>query len=287
MSLAGWIFYVIFGIIFFFILRYIECKYEIKKSQKIVFSIILLLLVSGFCFRYALLFTSNIFLIFVFMMIVDIIYNCYFIESDFFDKNENNIKYYIILIIIGFIINQEFINNVESIFLTGSELRIIIWLLIIIFLYNFFKTNTFLHEKNNDKDNYVSINNILTNYAKFKYKYYDICNYNNNELSNIIYAIMIYENNKRNSFARKFDYFKFRFNGNVQKLGIMQVESSTFISDIQSIEIVYKKIDKIYKNIAGTKSKPKKNYDLNNVFDNYYNFDNKQVKYIYEIIKKF
>ena len=106
MSLAGWIFYVIFGIIFFFILRYIECKYEIKKSQKIVFSIILLLLVSGFCFRYALLFTSNIFLIFVFMMIVDIIYNCYFIESDFFDKNENNIKYYIILIIIGFIINH-------------------------------------------------------------------------------------------------------------------------------------------------------------------------------------
>lgn len=287
MGLTGWIFYVIFGIVFFLILRYIEYKYELKKSQKQVFSIILLLLVSGLCFRYALPFTSNIFLIFVFLMVTDIIYNSYFLEKDFFDKSENNIKYYIILIIIGFIINQEFINNVEAIFLTGPEFRIIIWLLIIIFLYNFFKNNNLLQENNNNKDNFMSIDNILTNYAKLKYKYYDLCNYNNNELSNIIYAIMIYENNKRNSLARRYDYFKFRLNGNSQKLGIMQIESSSFISDIQSIELAHKKIDKIYKEIAGTKSKPKKNYDLNMVFDQYYDFDNKHVKYIFEIIKKF
>lgn len=287
MGLTGWIFYVIFGMTFFFILRYVECKYDLKKSQKQVFSIILLLLVSGFCFRYALPFTSNIFLIFVFLMVTDIIYNSYFLEKDFFDKTENNIKYYIILIIIGFIINQEFINNVESIFLTGSEFRIIIWLLIIIFLYNFFKNKNLLQEKNNNKDNFMSIDNILTNYAKLKYKYYDLCNYNNNELSNIIYAIMIFENNRRNSLARRYDYFKFRLNGNTQKLGIMQIESSSFISDIQSIELAHKKIDKIYKEIVGTKSKPKKNYNLEMIFDHYYGFDNKHVKYIFEIIKKF
>ena len=129
MGLTGWIFYVIFGIVFFLILRYIEYKYELKKSQKQVFSIILLLLVSGLCFRYALPFTSNIFLIFVFLMVTDIIYNSYFLEKDFFDKSENNIKYYIILIIIGFIINQEFINNVEAIF------NIMIYVIIIIMNY--------------------------------------------------------------------------------------------------------------------------------------------------------
>ena len=63
-----------------------------------------------------------------------VFYNSYILEQDFFSKEDKNIYYYILLIIIGFIINQEFINRVEEVFLTGEDLRLIIWLLVIIYL---------------------------------------------------------------------------------------------------------------------------------------------------------
>ena len=54
---------------------------------------------------------------------------------------------------------------------------------------------------------------------------------------------MIYRNSKRSKILRNYDYFMFRMNGKVRKLGIMQVETKRFISDIESIDLVYKKIN--------------------------------------------
>ena len=125
----------------------------------------------------------------------------------------------------------------------------------------------------------MSTNSILNNYAKFKYAYYDECDNENKDISNILYAIMIYEDNKRNKFLRRIDNFKYKINGKKSKLGIMQVESKKFISDSESIELVSKKIIKIYNSIK------KKN--INSVFDKYYGYNNEDVKYIFEIIKKF
>ena len=88
MGFIGWIFYIILGIIYFIVLSFIEKKYEITKIQKLIMSLILMLVVSGFCFRIGINYTSDIFLAFIFLMIIDIIYNSYFIERDFFDKND-------------------------------------------------------------------------------------------------------------------------------------------------------------------------------------------------------
>ena len=211
-------------------------------------------------------------------MLTDIIYNTYIVDRDFFDNDSGGIYYYIGLVITGFIINQEFINKVNNVFLSGNEFRLVLWLLIIIYFYNLFKNEKILQRKDSKEKKVMSVNNILNNYAKFKYTYYDDCDHDNKVISNILYAIMIYEDNNKNKVRRNIDNYMFKINGKKNKLGIMQVESKKFISDSESIDIAYKKVLKIYNS---TKTK-----DINKLFDKYYGYNNEDVKYIYEIIKK-
>lgn len=285
MGLFGWIFYIFMGLLCFLLLLVFEKKYLINKKEKFAFSLIYLLIVSGFCYRYNVNVTKDIFLIFVFTFITDIIYTNYFLDLDFFDKSEGKISYYIILILIGFIINQELINKVNQVFLTGEELRLLLWTLGFIFIYKFIgdKKNDSL---NNDEKKYISKERILEQYAKLKYQYYDECNHDDKDFSNLLIAIMIYHNHKRNNILRKIDYIMFRFNGNSKKLGIMQVETNKYITDKESILLCRKELEKIrFKN-----NKSKKIEDISKVIKKYSKDDeekNNEINYIFEIIKKF
>ena len=278
MGLFGWILYIFCGVLFYFAIEFIGNKITLGKVDKIIFLNVFNIIVSGLLFRYSIRYTDNIFLVFVFVMLTDIIYNTYIVDRDFFDNDSGGIYYYIGLVITGFIINQEFINKVNNVFLSGNEFRLVLWLLIIIYFYNLFKNEKILQRKDSKEKKVMSVNNILNNYAKFKYTYYDDCDHDNKVISNILYAIMIYEDNNKNKVRRNIDNFMFKINGKKNKLGIMQVESKKFISDSESIDIAYKKVLKIYNS---TKTK-----DINKLFDKYYGYNNEDVKYIYEIIKK-
>ena len=278
MGLFGWILYIFCGVLFYFAIEFINNKITLGKVDKIVFLNVFNIIVSGLLFRYSIRYTDNIFLVFVFVMLTDIIYNTYIVDRDFFDNDSGGIYYYIGLVITGFIINQEFINKVNNVFLSGNEFRLVLWLLIIVYFYNLFKNEKIFHRKDSNEKKVMSVNNILNNYAKFKYTYYDDCDHDNKVISNILYAIMIYEDNNKNKVRRNIDNYMFKINGKKNKLGIMQVESKKFISDSESIDIAYKKVLKIYNS---TKTK-----DINKLFDKYYGYNNEDVKYIYEIIKK-
>ena len=278
MGFFGWILYIFCGVLFYFAIEFINNKITLGKVDKIVFLNVFNIIVSGLLFRYSIRYTDNIFLVFVFVMLTDIIYNTYIVDRDFFDNDSGGIYYYIGLVITGFIINQEFINKVNNVFLSGNEFRLVLWLLIIVYFYNLFKNEKIFHRKDSNEKKVMSVNNILNNYAKFKYTYYDDCDHDNKVISNILYAIMIYEDNNKNKVRRNIDNFMFKINGKKNKLGIMQVESKKFISDSESIDIAYKKVLKIYNS---TKTK-----NINKLFDKYYGYNNEDVKYIYEIIKK-
>ena len=278
MGFFGWILYIFCGVLFYFAIEFINNKITLGKVDKIIFLNVFNIIVSGLLFRYSIRYTDNIFLVFVFVMLTDIIYNTYIVDRDFFDNDSGGIYYYIGLVITGFIINQEFINKVNNVFLSGNEFRLVLWLLIIVYFYNLFKNEKIFHRKDSNEKKVMSVNNILNNYAKFKYTYYDDCDHDNKVISNILYAIMIYEDNNKNKVRRNIDNFMFKINGKKNKLGIMQVESKKFISDSESIDIAYKKVLKIYNS---TKTK-----DINKLFDKYYGYNNEDVKYIYEIIKK-
>ena len=282
MGLVGWIFYVFIAFVLFIGINYIDSKFKTTKLEKLVVSLILLLFVSGFCYRYAIKYTENIFLVYVFVLVFDVIYHSYFIEKDFFDKNEKNIIYYVVLIVLAFFINQEFINEVTQVFLTGEDLRILLWAFAFIFIYNMAKSRNVLSNVSNKTNNNMSRSMILISYTKLKDKYYDECNYNNKDISNIIYAIMIYENHKRNKILRNYDYFIYRLNGKKSKLGIMQVESNKFISDSESIEIVHKKIEKLY-----DKKKIGRKVNIESIIKEYDKENYENIMYIFDIIKKF
>lgn len=283
MGLIGWIIYIVLGIILFIIINYIDIKYKINRREWLILSIIFMLVFAGILVRLGINYTSDIFLVFVFMMLADIFYNSYILEQDFFSKEDKNIYYYILLIIIGFIINQEFINKVEEVFLTGEDLRLIIWLLVIIYLYKFSISKNILSTNIKESTKFISKDSILISYVKLKEKYYEECNYDNKDISNIIYSIMIYENKKRSKLLRKIDNFNYKINGGIKKLGIMQVESKKFITDSESINITYKKITKLY-----DKYNKKKDKNISfKVLDDYLKEESNNVKYIYEVIKKF
>ena len=278
MGLFGWIFYIFCGVLFYFTIDFFSNIITLSKVDKIIFLNVFNIVVSGLLFRYSIRYTDNIFLVFVFVMLTDIIYNTYIVDRDFFDNDKGGIYYYIGLVITGFIINQEFINRVNSVFLSGNEFRLVLWLLIIVYFYNLFKTEKIFHRKDSKEKKFMSVKNVLNNYAKFKYTYYDDCNHDNKVISNVLYAIMIYEDNNKNKVRRNIDNFMFKINGKKNKLGIMQVDSKKFISDSESIDVASKKVLKIYNS---TKTK-----DINKLFDKYYGYNNEDVKYIYEIIEK-
>lgn len=286
MGIMGWIFYLFLGFVFFLIITYINGKYNISKVQRIIFSLILLMITAGICFNFAIKYIDNIFLSFVFLMIFDIIYVSYFLEKDFFDKSEKNILYYLVLIFLGFFINQEFFNDVTTVFLTGSDLRLILWSFVIIFMYNFCKEKEIINNKSVDKEKNMSIDSVLTNYAKLKYKYLDYCDLDDKTLSNVLYAIMIYRNSKRSKILRNYDYFMFKLNGKMSKLSIMQVNTNRYITDIEGINIVKEELKEFVVTNSVTKSKKKKDIDYIGIIDSYCEEEAVYVKNIFEIIKK-
>lgn len=283
MGIVGWILYVFIGIIIFGIISFIQNKYGVTKLEKLIITLIIFLIIAGLLFEWGIPYTSDFFLVLVFTLITDAVYSGYFLGKDFFDQSEGNLLYYVILIICGFLINQEFINEVSKVFLTGEDLRIVLWFLSFIFIYHFCVEKKIFQKIITNHEITIRPESILVQYTKLKYQYHDYCSYDNKDITSIIYAIMIYENNKRSKFLRNIDYFKFRFNGEKRKLGIMQVGSNKYISDIESIEIVHKKIEKLYEKNKPSRGKVKiedviKSYDKNNY---------QEILLIFDIINKF
>ena len=65
MELFGWIFYFVISIILFIFLNFVDKKVGISKIQKLIISIIFMMIIGGICFRYVINYTDNLFLILV------------------------------------------------------------------------------------------------------------------------------------------------------------------------------------------------------------------------------
>ena len=105
MGIVSWLFYIISGFVLFFIMMYLDNKFSINKVQNIIFSVIYMMILGGITSRYGYSnLNGDIFLIFVFTFIMAVIYINYFLERDFFEKSHGYVKFYIVLIVIGYII---------------------------------------------------------------------------------------------------------------------------------------------------------------------------------------
>ena len=274
--------YILFSMFLFLILKFLNKKYSITLFEFVSISLIYIIIISLF-FK----FNKYIFLVSLFLMIIDLIFITYVKEDNFF-KNTKIIKMYVFLIVSSFLVNKYLINT-NIVFLDNSTLRIIVWLFIIYFIYQFIKSKNISYKSykiNSSSDYNFDKEYIIISYTKMKIKYRDLIEENPN-ISNIIYAALVYFNNIRPPYLRRIDNFKFKLDNRKRPLGIMQIESSKLISDSESILISMKEIDKVYTKLK-EKNKSKKSELNHNVIKQYfkkYEFD--KIIEIYDEISKF
>ena len=283
MSLVTWIFYFVFGFLVFLGINLLKERYSFTKIQSLVFSLFFVLIVAGVSARIGLNnFNENIFLILVFKFIIELFYNMYFLENDFFNKEDSNVKWAIIEIVLMFILNQELINKVNDVFLSGENLKIIVWLFVLGYIYNFYKNCSLVNKTITKEEKIISKESIVVSFARCRLDYGEDVKLKNEKNKLIVYAIMILNNYERPKILRKFDNAIFKINGAPKKLGIMQVSSKKFITDSESIELVCKKSDKI-----GEKVKDNKKDSYKDIFMSYDKKNSDKLIYIYEELKKF
>ncbi len=281
MGIFCWIGYLLIGLILFLVINFLKERYSFTRIEGLIFSIIFTLIIAGFCSRLGFnKFNDNIFLVLVFKFILELIYDIYFLEEDYFNREDSNVKWAVLEIVLMFILNQELINKVDDVFLSGENLKIIVWLFIVGYIYNFYKNNKSIIADVNSTEKSISREKIVVSYAKLKLNYDEDIVVKSDKTRLIIYTIMIFNNYKRPAFLRRIDNIIFKVKGTSRKLGIMQVKSKKFITDLDSINIVIKKILKLEEKYKG-----KDNYK--EILTGYDKENSEKLIYIYDVLKKF
>ena len=162
----------------------------------------------------------------------------------------------------------------------SNDLKLIIWVLIILYLYKFFKNNDVKNVTEVD-ERVISKEKIVINYAKFKIRFGEEIALKEANLKLIVYSIMILGDYRRGEFLRKIDNLIFKLSLKPRKLSIMQINSKKFITDYDGIELVCKKIGKI-----SEKCKTGKN-SYKEIFKSYDKENCDTLNYIYEELNKF
>ncbi len=289
MEVKTLIIYLIASVVLFIILNHIE-----EKKDPIHYgfvSCIYLLIVSGICTTYHLSKNNDaIFIVSIFELLLRIINESMIKEKNFF-KNKNIIQKYILTLTIVFCLNTLFISKVKTVFLNLEQVKMTIWLLIIIYILNYlkYKEKKIVKEKKKkieiqkENENKEKKEYIIVQYAKLKNKYSTKIKTKHKELIPLIYAIMIYENKNRPELFRKLDYHLYKLNGKANKFGIMQIYSKYYIDDENSISVAIRRLEKIYYQLS------KKNNSDRQIIKEYYKKENveREVLTILNEIKQF
>lgn len=287
MSLQTIFLYFVASFLLFALLSYTSRKNSASDIHHIVITLIYTIILSGFFTTYHLTETNaTIFFIPILELLVRIFYVTYLQEQNFLKNNKSIIKVYALSISFSYFINIIFINQVKNVFPEERELKIIIWLLIIIYLYQFLKKvllpvkfQASVVDFSQDQEY------VVMQYAKLKSKYSNVIKTKYYKLIPLIYSIMIYENYYKPNFFRKMDRLKYKIDGEERKFGIMQIKSQTILTDEESLKIAINQLEKSYFHLI----KMKKKFNPSIILARYYQrkFSFKEILNIYSIIIKF
>ena len=132
------------------------------------------------------------------------------------------------------------VDKVDKILPDPDSLRDEMWILIILFLYSTFNKMTFDRKGTlKRKEKYLK-----ETYTRLKSRYNKVISKecDNYFFTQVIYAIMIYENFNRPQIVRWIEYICFWLTKKTHTLGIMQVKSSKWITNEQSIILAINKV---------------------------------------------
>ncbi len=247
MEFLVFISYVFFAFLLFMFLNFIVKRISLTKIQYVLFTnIFLVFLASVASYFHLNAFCDDIFIIVIFEFLIRMLYTTYLLEKDFFSKEEGILPLYLGNVVVAYLLNQFIIRQVDMVFLNPEQLKFLLWVFIILFIYHFFHRQDMVSIQNSTKKFSIAERGqyIILQYAKMKQKYGKDISVQG-DMRFLIYAIMIFENYKRPSFFRQLDYFRYQFDHVPKKQGIMQVDSKKILSDIESIEFVEKKLEKL------------------------------------------
>ena len=247
MEFLVFISYVFFSFLLFMFLNFIVKRFSLTKIQYVLFTnIFLVFLASVASYFHLNAFCDDIFIIVIFEFLIRMLYTTYLLEKDFFSKEEGILPLYLGNVVVAYLLNQFIIRQVDMVFLNPEQLKFLLWVFIILFIYHFFHRQDMVSIQNSTKKFSIAERGqyIILQYAKMKQKYGKDISVQG-DMRFLIYAIMIFENYKRPSFFRQLDYFRYQFDHVPKKQGIMQVDSKKILSDIESIEFVEKKLEKL------------------------------------------
>jgi len=267
--------YIILSLILGVILNRLEREKKNNFFDYIIISNIYVLVLAGVFVNHS----SNMFLVVLFQVIGNIFYMVYIKERAFVVNNSYNMFKYFLNVITSYFLNILFINKVDSVFLSLDQVKLVIWLLVMWYLYILLKDQVDVKKINNNNkmEFYENKEYIVMQYAKYKNKYYNNVKSKYKELVPVIYSIMIYENYNRTRIMRRFDELKCKYFSLGGKFGIMQVSSNKYIDDIGSIKLVINKLERLYS----------KNNDVLKIITLYYKNKNQGVLSIYREICSF
>ena len=289
MEFLVFISYVFFAFLLFLFLNFVVKKVSLTKVEYVLFTNVFLVFLAGFAsYFHFTIFCDDIFIIVVFEFLIRMLYTTYLLDKDFFDREEGTLSLYLVNVVIAYLLNQFIIRQVDMVFLSPEQLKFLLWVFIILFFYHFFHKKENLSIAKNVSSIKTNIGNrrqyIILQYSKMKQKYGKDIRVKG-DLRFLVYALMIYENNRRPSFFRRIDYLRYQYDHIPRKQGIMQVDTKKIISDVESIEMVEKKLEKLQ-----DKKKTKKN--VVEVFDLLKSYGKKkeeieQIDAVYQVLKEF
>lgn len=157
--------------------------------------------------------------------------------------------YYSLILWFSTLIYSRFITKIEDLLPDFSQIKNEIWILIIVFIYQI--GNKIGQEDIKDREYEIATyyfpelkrrkkRYILRKHNEFYKDYYKIINKisnNNDQLRELILAIILFENFNRPRFIRILERIKLFILGTKTSIGIMQINSTKNISDIESVKI--------------------------------------------------
>lgn len=153
--------------------------------------------------------------------------------------------YWIAIIVISYFTYEKLIKVKANILPDFTTVANELWIIILIFIFQVANNLRFSQEATERrKENYLK-----SRYYYFKRLYGQLIKEmtNNEILESIVYAVIIYEDFNRPKIARHIENLKFRLTKKPHTLGVMQVKSDKFISDLESIKLGTEKIVNAYK----------------------------------------
>ncbi len=188
-------------------------------------------------------FTTNIYLIAVYYVLFRTIFNLLINRLRLINWLKYTL-YSLSIIGLSYFIYKKLIVTKSNILPDFSNMANELWIIIIIFLYNFIN-NISLSDKNAQKrkDKYVKVQ-----FATLNRKYSPIIKEitDNIRLRQIALAIIMYEDFNRPKLFRIIEYINHFFNRKPHTLGIMQVTTTKFIGDRESVKLGTQKLQHDY-----------------------------------------